>query len=516
MANKSITSTNDNLFSSLISDIKTYNGSDPLLPWLRGIRTMTDALPSQLLKQKLPRFLQKCAQTFETDLRYRNDLRYLRVWIKLLDFVDEPGAVLKNMKANRIGNKRSLFYQAYALYYEKMKKFSDAEQMYHLGVQNLAEPADELQKAFDQFLHRMERHQKKRIQRQQRQSTVNLLNDGIKDKAENILVKGRPTESLLKDKKVISHRGNERESSLKQVHRSEADLDEHPGDNTVVLKFAKTAIVGKSKAEDARHHGLVEPTINTKEAMDAINSMFREPLGPEPFQKHSSHRSKENGEECSKDSFKVFNDDDSGSINEPPSNENQPMDEPFQIYCDDDEDDHDDEKARFDNKMAPIPNMTKGAFVFPRPKDIPLECSKDSVTTDRRPQAKFKEDTVVFRFVGSTISDEPKVENACHHGLVEPTVNLKEAMDDINSMFGKPIEFVRKRRPRKQEKPFEEKQICSSFLILPDDDNDHHQQKICQPNSSSSRKENDLFEQTVCTKEAMDDINKMFAMPLDF
>ncbi|GKD59568.1 probable inactive serine/threonine-protein kinase bub1 [Tanacetum coccineum] len=84
-ATTSTTATNDNLlFSSLISDIKTYNGSDPLLPWLRGMRKMKDSLPAQLLQQKLPRFLQKCAQTFQTDARYRNDLRYVRVWIKLV------------------------------------------------------------------------------------------------------------------------------------------------------------------------------------------------------------------------------------------------------------------------------------------------------------------------------------------------------------------------------------------------------------------------------------------------
>ncbi|XP_052622334.1 uncharacterized protein LOC128127699 [Lactuca sativa] len=54
-----------------------------------------------------------------------------------LDFVDDPGAVLDNIKANHIANKRSLFYQAYALYYEKLKKFTDVEKMYHLAVQNL-------------------------------------------------------------------------------------------------------------------------------------------------------------------------------------------------------------------------------------------------------------------------------------------------------------------------------------------------------------------------------------------
>lgn len=409
---------------------------------------MTDSLPQQLLKQKLPRFLQKCAQTFETDLRYRNDLRYLRVWMKLLDFVDDPGAVLENMKANHIGNKRSLFYQAYALYYEKLKKFTDAEKMYHLGVQNLAEPQDELQKSFDQFLHRMERHKNKKTWA------------------------GKSLQG--EDKKVISpSMENEKGKNLG------CEVDEHAGDNTVVVRFTKTAIVGKSKAEDARHHGLVEPTINTKEAMEAINSMFREPLGPEPFQKN-----KENA-----DRFKAVQDNETG----------RPVEEPFQIYCDDDE-----ENNNEDQKPKIAPNMTKGAFVFPCPKDIPLECSKDT-------QPKFREDTVMLRFVGSTISDEPKVENVCHHGLVEPTVNLKEAMDDINGMFGKPIEFVRKRRPRKQERPFEEKQNCSSFLILADDETE-----VCKPSGSRSRKENDLFEQTVCTKDAMDDINKMFSMPLDF
>ncbi|KAK9061076.1 hypothetical protein SSX86_018256 [Deinandra increscens subsp. villosa] len=483
MANNSSTTTNDNFFSSLISDVKTYNGSDPLLPWLRGIKKIKDSLPPQLLQQKLPRFLQKCAQTFETDLRYRNDIRYLRVWMKLLDFVDDPGAVLEHMKAHHIGNKRSLFYQAYALYYEKLKNFTAAEKMYHLGVQNLAEPAEELQKSFDQFLIRLEKYKRKMNKRNEGRSTGNPSAESLpKDNLSSTQLKPRK----LEDKKVISQsRG--------------VEPNEHPGENTVVVRFAKTAIVGKSEAEDARHHGLVEPTINTKEAMDAINSMFRAPLGPEPFQKYNSNKSKAND-------FKVFNDNDSDSRVDL-LNEKRPVEEPFQIYCDDDEEEEnkDCKIDNFNNKMGS--NITKGAFVFPNPKDVPLECSKDLKS---RP-VKFREDTVVYRFVGSTISDEPKVENACHHGLVEPTVNLKEAMDDINSMFGKPIEFVRKRRPRQQEK-----QNCSSFTILPDDESDHMQEKICKPSSSSSRKDNDLFEQTVCTKQAMDDINKMFAMPLDF
>ena len=52
-----------------------------------------------------------------------------------MDYVDEPRALLRAMEMNSIGANRSLFYQAYALYYEKMKKFEEAEKMYHLGVQ---------------------------------------------------------------------------------------------------------------------------------------------------------------------------------------------------------------------------------------------------------------------------------------------------------------------------------------------------------------------------------------------
>ena len=105
----------DELLSSLISDIHTYTGKDPLLPWLRypsipslslflcfplnfsvysliipnftcsAIRKVKDTLPPKTLKEKLPAFLQKCAHTFELDRRYRNDMRYLRIWLHLVN-----------------------------------------------------------------------------------------------------------------------------------------------------------------------------------------------------------------------------------------------------------------------------------------------------------------------------------------------------------------------------------------------------------------------------------------------
>jgi len=78
------------LLSSVVADIRSYSGSDPLRPWLRGVRKMERALPPATLREKLPRFLQKCAQEFQDDLRYRDDPRYLRVWIQLVTHPPTP------------------------------------------------------------------------------------------------------------------------------------------------------------------------------------------------------------------------------------------------------------------------------------------------------------------------------------------------------------------------------------------------------------------------------------------
>lgn len=448
-------------------------------------------------------------------------------------------------------------------------------------MNSLAEPLDELHKSYEQFLHRMEQRKSKRIQRQEGKNkicslgaeNITLKNNEFKENNENLsgndnnpviirdqLPSARPKHLDQKNEVAISH-GSKRESQVNEtIHRgpalqkelrSDLSLKSYVGDtietdrrqkftgeDTVVVKFVGNVIVGKSDVEDARHHGLVEPTINTKEAIHAINSMFREPLGPSLVGKHS-HRNQPKVDQISNNSFEVFIDENTdiavvsshqtltNGASVPKSTRletQQPMQEPFQIYIDDDDTNDVMEGVHELDKldMGNFNNLTgctiedgivKG-FVFPSPTDVTSEYSRDQ-NVERPPQGRLRrEDTVVYKFVGSTISEESAVENVCHHGLVEPTINLKEAMDDINSMFGRPIEFARKGKSKKQGLAPKLERDNSRFLILPDDE-PHHQPKSFLPTSSSKR-DNDLFEKTVCTKEAMDEINKMFAMPLDF
>ncbi|URE03658.1 hypothetical protein MUK42_05379 [Musa troglodytarum] len=547
------------LFSSLVSDIKNYHGRDPLRPWLHGIRRMKESLPPRMLKEKLPRFLQKCAQTFESDRRYRNDARYLRVWIELMDFIDDAKVLLRKMEKNGIGLKRAMFYLAYALYYEKQKKFTEAEKMYHVGVQNLAEPAGELQKSYEQFLRRMELY-KKRKAKEVVSNKRCLTSKGITEKKERVDDKVQ-----IVDAEDTSHKPHHIEGSSKprckiqgsaalgrsSKHRDYPDVDwekqiPHDTNDTVVVKFVDSAIVGRSEAEDACHHGLVDPTINMKEAMNAIGSMFREPIEPEIMVKRRSSKPKAipqtNG-------FEVFIDDDFGDgpnfgscptrneqcgVSDLPnlqSNkhgealfsealENQRKTEvqkpflgEFKILADDDEVDEVNDR-QIEVAKPPIPNAP-----ICRKQHDP---ASSSYGNSKMIIPGLHEETIVRRFVGSTVLGEPKVENACHHGLVDPTINLKEAMDDINSMFGKPLDFFNGDKPKKKpgfmcsdKKPACDgfAVSCEGFSILADDAMEDPENNAPPENFGEN---GDLFEPTIFTKEAMAEINEMFGKPLDF
>ncbi|CAL9176489.1 unnamed protein product, partial [Musa hybrid cultivar] len=542
------------LLSSLVSDIKNYDGRDPLRPWLHGIRRMKESLPPRILKEKLPRFLQKCAQTFESDRRYRNDARYLRVWIELMDYVDDAKVLLRKMEKNGIGLKRAMFYLAYALYYEKQKKFTEAEKMYHMGVQNLAEPAGELQKSYEQFLRRMELYKKRKAKdaSQKPHHIEGISNSG--NMIDNIILSGHP--KFIQDSCTGSSKPRCKVRGSAVLGRSSKHRDylvvdwekqiPHDTDDTVVVKFVDSAIVGRSEAEDACHHGLVDPTINMKEAMNAIGSMFREPIEPEIMVKRRSSKPKAiphtNG-------FEVFIDDDFGdgpnfgscpTRNEqcgvsdlpnlrsnkhgeaffPEALKNQrktevqkPFLREFKILADDDEVDEVIDR-QIEVAKPPIAN----ASICSKQHDP----ASSSYGNSNMIIPGLHEETIVHRFVGSTVLGEPKVENACHHGLVDPTINLKEAMDDINSMFGKPLDFFNGDKPKK--KPgfvCSDKQpacdgfavSCEGFSILADDDMEDPENNAPPENFCEN---GDLFEPTIFTKEAMAEINEMFGKPLDF
>lgn len=240
-------------------------------------------------------------------------------------------------------------------------------------------------------------------------------------------------------------------STKATAHTSSNNLTRFNGENTIMVrKFVDSAIVGKSVAEMSCHNGLVEPTITTKEAMHAINNMFQEPLDLDPAIQRKSHKR-----------------------NNPQNNDNSG----FEIFVDEEE------RLCKSNKNPGNIKPFVGDFTILPDEEEPQNLNRNLKNINHG----LREDTVIIRkFVGSAVSEEPKVENACHHGLVEPTMNLKEAMDEINGMFRKPMDMGEKLK-RRQKVPLGENKptVGSSFSILPDDELEENINPTHKPNNFS-------------------------------
>ncbi|KAL9262815.1 hypothetical protein AKJ16_DCAP23544 [Drosera capensis] len=381
-------------------------------------------------------------------------------------------------------------------------------------VENSQQPMDKLQKSYGQFLQRAGCHNNKNVQIEEE-----MAEEGPSSGRSNNILSGNLSmeDQGLLDNKAESDAGFHKPSMLYI-------------DDTVVMKFVSTDTFGTGEAESYCHQGLLEPTVTTTEAMDVVHGMFQEPLVPSlPARKHSRSHSKVGR---SKRSELVVSTDENvvdrvqsaipqlNQVKLPKSHQ-----EPFTIYIHGEGTDGDKVKVNDEDNFelnefiesldaSPLTSQSAVSFVFPRPIDHPSE-STSSGSMEKLSKTKFHEDTVVCKFVGAAISDEPEVENICHHGLVEPTVNLKEAMEDINNMFGKPIDFVGIGRKKKGKATPAGRSHPEVFSILCDDDLDTQQ---VDPFPSSSYRDDgqDMFEPTVCMKEAMGEINKMFSMPMDF
>ncbi|EFJ07099.1 hypothetical protein SELMODRAFT_134310, partial [Selaginella moellendorffii] len=93
--------------------------------------------------------LEFCTKAFLDDPRYREDLRYLRIWLRYVSLL-----LCLLLEAKRIGQTHSLFYEAYAMILELRGDITKANQIYELGISRHAQPVEQLEKMHASFLKR--------------------------------------------------------------------------------------------------------------------------------------------------------------------------------------------------------------------------------------------------------------------------------------------------------------------------------------------------------------------------
>ncbi len=138
--------------------------------WMQYIQWIDASYPQGNLLLKKEEF-ERCGMSLAQDERYKNDERYLKIWIAYADLLQDPIDVFRYLRANNIGQKLALFYVAMAWVCEHRGNFPKAEKAYEKGIECNAQPIDMLLKRQKEFRRRMSRHWLNHQQQQQQPSS---------------------------------------------------------------------------------------------------------------------------------------------------------------------------------------------------------------------------------------------------------------------------------------------------------------------------------------------------------
>lgn len=126
---------------------------DPLSPWVMYSKWVVENFPrgSDLIVS----VVEGACRRFAKDERYRDDRRFVRLWIRYADLRQDKLDVFEYMQRHRIGETAALFYEAWATTLELARQFDKAEQTYSLGLRLGAEPSQRLAQRQREYFARM-------------------------------------------------------------------------------------------------------------------------------------------------------------------------------------------------------------------------------------------------------------------------------------------------------------------------------------------------------------------------
>ncbi len=131
---------------------------------MRFIKWAENTFPSGGRETEVLPLLERCTRELQEVPRYKDDARYLRVWVKYADCCKDPHDIFKFLEANDIGQRHALFYEAYAAFLEIRGAYARAHEVYDRGVMMRAQPRERLKDKLAQFQHRMMRRKQRELE----------------------------------------------------------------------------------------------------------------------------------------------------------------------------------------------------------------------------------------------------------------------------------------------------------------------------------------------------------------
>ncbi|KAI5965988.1 BUB1 [Candida theae] len=129
---------------------------DPLQVYLNYINWTHHNFPQGAnASSGLFNLLERCASNFRDIPLYKNDPRYLKVWLEYIEHHDTPRDAFIYLATKKIGVGLALFYEEFARHLESKGKVADAFGVYEIGIQYRAYPMIRLEKSFQRFKDRV-------------------------------------------------------------------------------------------------------------------------------------------------------------------------------------------------------------------------------------------------------------------------------------------------------------------------------------------------------------------------
>lgn len=135
------------------------DADDPLDIYDRYIKWTTDAYPSAQAtpESNLLPLLERVTKAFLTTSHYKNDARYLKIWLLYIRlFSDSPRETYAFLAKHNIGEQLALFYEEFAAWLEQAGRWAQAEEVYAAGLGKEARPTERLVRKYAEFQHRRE------------------------------------------------------------------------------------------------------------------------------------------------------------------------------------------------------------------------------------------------------------------------------------------------------------------------------------------------------------------------
>ena len=135
------------------------DSDDPLDIYDRYVKWTLSAYPSAQAtpESQLRSLLERATKAFQSVPHYKNDPRYLKLWLSYIRFFsDAPKETFAYLARHNIGEGLALFYEEFAAWLEGAGRWTQADEVYRLGIEREARPTERLVRKFGEFQTRSE------------------------------------------------------------------------------------------------------------------------------------------------------------------------------------------------------------------------------------------------------------------------------------------------------------------------------------------------------------------------